>query len=105
MSADLIRQINKNNEYVRNHKASLSIVETNAILRQFAANHKPSISFSQFPNQKAAMVVTCMDPRCNPNEFWNFSEEGPPVIRNGGGRVTEDALRSIRLLSGIMGFV
>jgi carbonic anhydrase len=43
-----------------------------------------------------------MDPRCNPNEFWKFSEEGPAVIRNAGGRVTEDTLRSIRVLSGIM---
>ena len=49
------------------------------------------------------MVITCMDPRCNPNEFWNFSEEGPVPIRNAGGRVTEDALRSVRVIAALMG--
>ena len=48
------------------------------------------------------MVVSCMDPRANPNEFFNFSEDGPAVLRCAGGRVTEDTLRSIRVLSGIM---
>ena len=53
------------------------------------------------------MIVSCMDPRANPNEFWNFSEESlakPGVIRNAGGRVTEDTLRSIRVLSAVMGY-
>ena len=30
-------------------------------------------------------------------------EDGPPVVRNAGGRVNEDALRSIRTLAGITG--
>ncbi|KAK5165941.1 uncharacterized protein LTR77_008865 [Saxophila tyrrhenica] len=62
--------------------------------------------FSAFPNVKATMVISCMDPRANPNEFWAFSETSPvqpAVLRNAGGRVTEDTLRSIRVLSGIMG--
>ena len=48
------------------------------------------------------MVVSCMDPRTNPSEFFDFGEDGPAVIRNAGARVTEDVLRSIRLLAGIM---
>ena len=50
----------------------------------------------------AGIVVSCMDPRANPNEFFNFGEAGPAVIRNAGGRVTDDVLRSIRILAGIM---
>lgn len=51
------------------------------------------------------MIVSCMDPRANPAEFWDFSEASPAlpaILRNAGGRVTEDVLRSIRVLSGIM---
>jgi hypothetical protein len=44
-----------------------------------------------------------MDPRCNPTDFWNLGEDGPPVVRNAGGGVTEDALRSVRTLAAIMG--
>ena len=52
------------------------------------------------------MVVACMDPRCNPNEFWGFSESTPKmaVLRNAGGRVTEDVLRSIRVGGGVFGY-
>lgn len=52
------------------------------------------------------MILSCMDPRSNPNEIFNFNEGSevlPGVLRNAGGRVTEDVLRSIRALSGIMG--
>ena len=48
----------------------------------------------------------CMDPRSNPNELWGITESNPgaAVFRNAGGRVTEDVLRSIRVLSGISGY-
>ena len=47
-----------------------------------------------------------MDPRSNPNEFWGVSESNPvmAVLRNAGGRVTEDVLRSLRVAGGIMGY-
>ncbi len=47
-----------------------------------------------------------MDPRCNPTEFWGFTEISPKavVLRNAGGRVTEDVLRSIRVASSILGY-
>ncbi|KAK1071781.1 hypothetical protein LTR12_008584 [Friedmanniomyces endolithicus] len=57
--------------------------------------------FSEFPNSKATMILTCMDPRSNPYEFWNLPF-GPAITRNAGGRATEDALRSMRVLSTIM---
>ena len=52
------------------------------------------------------MVVACMDPRCNPNEFWGFSETNPKmaVLRNAGGRVTEDVRRSIRVGGAGLGY-
>lgn len=57
-------------------------------------------------SRDANMVIACMDPRSNPNEFWGISESNPrmAVVRNAGGRVTEDVLRSIRVVGGIMGY-
>ena len=44
-----------------------------------------------------------MDPRSNPNAFLGLEEQdGVAVIRNGGGRVGDDTLRSLRLLAGVM---
>ena len=47
-----------------------------------------------------------MDPRSNPNELWGITESNPgaAVLRNAGGRVTEDVLRSLRVLGGIIGY-
>ena len=76
-------------------------------VRAFSHSHPPSFRFADFPNIKANMIISCMDPRANPSEFWNFNESTPPmpgVLRNGGGRATEDMLRSIRALAAIMGF-
>lgn len=81
MSADIIRQIAQSND-------------------AFAQSYTPAPSFAQFPNIKAAMIVSCMDPRANPTDFWSLN--GQAVLRNAGGRVTEDVLRSIRVLAGIM---
>ncbi|KAL8824521.1 MAG: hypothetical protein Q9191_005002 [Dirinaria sp. TL-2023a] len=45
----------------------------------------------------APVVLTCLDPRCVPEQFF-----GPvarvPVIRNAGGRATKDAIASITVL-------
>jgi carbonic anhydrase len=50
---------------------------------------------------KAIMVISCMDRRSDPAQFWKLGEGGPAVIRVAGGRA-KDALRSIRTLAGIM---
>ena len=71
MSAEIIRQIAKSND-------------------AFAHSHEPSPTFAEFPNEKAVMVISCMDPRANPTDFWKL--EGPGVLRNAGGRVTEGTL-------------
>lgn len=86
MSADIVRQIARSNE-------------------AFSKVHKPSISFKDFPNIKAVLIISCMDPRADPHDFWGLDEAaGIPIVRNAGGRADEGALRSARVLSGIMGY-
>lgn len=41
--------------------------------------------------------VTCLDPRCVPEQFFG-PDLGFAVIRNAGGRATKDAINSITIL-------
>lgn len=45
-------------------------------------------------------LVTCLDPRCVPEDFFGPNLAGG-VFRNAGGRATDDAIRSITLLRGL----
>lgn len=44
--------------------------------------------------------MTCLDPRCVPENFFGPNFQGP-VFRNAGGRATDDAIRSFALLRGL----
>ena len=47
------------------------------------------------PPARRFAVVTCMDARLDPARFLGLSEGDAHVIRNAGGLVTDDALRSL----------
>jgi carbonic anhydrase len=47
------------------------------------------------PPARKFAVVTCMDARLDPARFLGLSEGDAHVIRNAGGLVTDDALRSL----------
>lgn len=46
--------------------------------------------------------MTCLDPRCVPETFFGPGFDGG-VIRNAGGRATDDAIRSLTILRGLAG--
>lgn len=48
------------------------------------------------------LTVTCLDPRCVPETFFGPGFDGG-VIRNAGGRATDDAIRSLTILRGLAG--
>ena len=54
------------------------------------------------PGRKAA-VVTCMDARLHPETFLGLNIGDAHVIRNAGGRVSDDALRSLIISSHLLG--
>lgn len=54
------------------------------------------------PAQKAA-VVTCMDARLDPARALGLAEGDVHVIRNAGGVVTEDVLRSLLISQRLLG--
>ena len=45
--------------------------------------------------QKKIIVLTCMDHRVNPHDFGDFEDDRLHILKNAGGRATEDMIRSI----------
>ena len=54
------------------------------------------------PRQRAA-VVTCMDARIDPAKLLGLEEGDAHVIRNAGGVVTEDVIRSLVISQRLLG--
>jgi len=57
----------------------------------------------QMPPGRRFAVVTCMDARLDPAKFLGLDEGDAHVIRNAGGLVTDDALRSLVISHNLLG--
>jgi carbonic anhydrase len=73
-----------------------------------AANQKYSASFADkadlaLPPARRFAVLTCMDARLDPAKFAGLSEGDAHVIRNAGGRATDDAIRSLVISYKLLG--
>jgi carbonic anhydrase len=55
------------------------------------------------PPAKRVAVVACMDARLNPFALLGLSEGDAHVIRNAGGVVTDDAIRSLSISQRLLG--
>jgi carbonic anhydrase len=55
------------------------------------------------PPGRRLAIVTCMDARLDPAKFCGLDEGDAHVIRNAGGLVTEDALRSLIISHWLLG--
>lgn len=55
------------------------------------------------PPAKKVAVVTCMDARVNPYGLLGLSEGDAHVVRNAGGVVTDDAIRSLTISQRLLG--
>ena len=67
---------------------------------EFAKTGKGSLPMP--PGRKLA-VITCMDARLDPGSFLGLSEGDAHVIRNAGGRASDDALRSLVISQQLLG--
>jgi carbonic anhydrase len=73
-----------------------------------AANHEYSESFGEksklaLPPARRFAVLTCMDARLDPAKFAGLSEGDAHVIRNAGGRASDDAIRSLVISYKLLG--
>lgn len=55
------------------------------------------------PPARALAVLTCMDARILPLDVFGLASGDAHVIRNAGGRATDDALRSLLVSTHVMG--
>ncbi len=55
------------------------------------------------PPARKVAVVTCMDARLHPEDFLGIGLGDAHVIRNAGGRVSEDAIRSLVISQRLLG--
>src|SRR3954465_13023123 len=72
-----------------------------------AANESYASGFAKgglpLPPGRKFSVVTCMDARLDPAKFLGLQEGDAHVIRNAGGLVSDDALRSLVISHWLLG--
>ena len=72
-----------------------------------SANEQYGAAFAKgdlpMPPSRAFAVVTCMDARLDPAKFLGLAEGDAHVIRNAGGVVTDDAIRSLAISQRLLG--
>ena len=71
------------------------------------ANETYQQSFDQgalsSPPARRVAIVTCMDARLHPEQFLGLAVGDAHVIRNAGGRVSDDAIRSLVISQRLLG--
>jgi carbonic anhydrase len=73
-----------------------------------AANEKYSATFGEktnlaLPPARHFAVLTCMDARLDPAKYAGLAEGDAHVIRNAGGRASDDAIRSLVISYKLLG--
>jgi carbonic anhydrase len=71
------------------------------------ANEAYAASFTKgdlpMPPGRHVLVLTCMDARLDPARFLGLQEGDAHVVRNAGGRASDDALRSLVISQQLLG--
>ena len=57
----------------------------------------------QIPPAKKVAIIACMDARVNPSLIFGLQEGDAHVIRNAGGVVTDDEIRSLSISQRLLG--
>ncbi len=76
-----------------------SIVEAN---QSYASSFGEKAKLVGAPRRKTA-ILTCMDARMDPAKILGLSEGDAHIIRNAGGRASEDVIRSLVVSAKLMG--
>lgn len=70
--------------------------------QQYAANFGEKANLPLPPGRKFA-ILTCMDARLDPAKYAGLAEGDAHVIRNAGGRASDDAIRSLVISHKLLG--
>lgn len=76
--------------------------------RILAANERYASGFGEranlaMPPARRLAILTCMDARLDPAKYAGLAEGDAHVVRNAGGRVTDDAIRSLVISHKLLG--
>ena len=78
------------------------LIEVLAANDEYAANFG-SKSELALPPARGFAILTCMDARLDPAKYAGLSEGDAHVIRNAGGRASDDAIRSLVISYKLLG--
>ena len=70
--------------------------------KQYAANFGEKSSLA-LPPARGFAILTCMDARLDPAKYAGLAEGDAHVIRNAGGRASDDAIRSLVISYKLLG--
>jgi len=81
---------------------------TKTLEEVLAANAKYAASFGEkgklgLPPARGFAILTCMDARLDPAKYAGLAEGDAHVIRNAGGRASDDAIRSLVISYKLLG--
>jgi carbonic anhydrase len=71
-------------------------------IKSYARSFGAKAELLCLPRGKFA-ILTCMDARLDPAKYAGLSEGDAHVIRNAGGRATDDAIRSLVISHKLLG--
>ena len=80
-------------------KILTEVLEAN---RNYAAGFGEKAKLA-LPPAKRIAIVTCMDARLDPAKFLGLAEGDAHIIRNAGGRASDDAIRSLVISYKLLG--
>ena len=70
--------------------------------QQYAASFGPKADLA-LPPARGFAILTCMDARLDPAKYAGLAEGDAHVIRNAGGRASDDAIRSLVISYKLLG--
>jgi carbonic anhydrase len=88
--------------------ALLGVVMSKVLTEVLDANAKYSADFGAkaelaLPPARGFAILTCMDARLDPAKYAGLAEGDAHVIRNAGGRASDDAIRSLVISYKLLG--
>jgi len=87
---------------IPSHGTSRTLQEILEANRAYAEKFGDKAKLIGAPRRRMA-ILTCMDARMDPARFSGLSEGDAHVIRNAGGRASDDAIRSLVVSCKLMG--
>ena len=82
---------------------STVVQEVEAANAQYAGRFGEKLSKLPIPPARKFAILTCMDARMHASKLFGLEEGDAPIIRNAGGRASDDAIRSLVISYKLLG--